>query len=210
MLNPPPVHPSRRTYVQSRHDRHVFIFHGLNDHCNKYSYQCLAKELIDHGCCVHGMDMQAHGHSQEFDVQYIGHWTELVDDAVQWVKHVLSGYPEDHTFQFASHSTGGAIALKVREGDGEWARGRAKRAEVRIAERTQVITRTLNLNCISRGVPSTLSRGSRLMTLLPSFAHVPLCSSLTSHCSSRPCYRTRRPSSGSWEKGSAGTMQWHL
>mmetsp|Transcript_19701 Transcript_19701/g.41190 ORF Transcript_19701/g.41190 Transcript_19701/m.41190 type:complete len:386 (-) Transcript_19701:51-1208(-) len=103
-----------RTYVQSRHDRHVFIFHGLNDHCNKYSYQCLAKELIDHGCCVHGMDMQAHGHSQEFDVQYIGHWTELVDDAVQWVKHVLSGYPEDHTFQFASHSTGGAIALKLQ------------------------------------------------------------------------------------------------
>ncbi|GMH46486.1 hypothetical protein TrRE_jg8766 [Triparma retinervis] len=104
-----------RSYMKNTHNRHVFLFHGLNDHCNKYSYQCLARELEKSGCTVHGMDMQAHGHSQEFEVQYIGHWTELVDDAVQWVQLVMKGKPDSHIFQFVSHGTGGAIALKLQE-----------------------------------------------------------------------------------------------
>ena len=103
-----------RTYMKSRHNRHVFLFHGLSEHCNKYSYQSLAKELVEKGCCVHGMDMQAHGHSQEFDIQYLGHWTELVDDAKQWIITVLKEYDESHNFQFVSQGTGGTIAMKLQ------------------------------------------------------------------------------------------------
>lgn len=55
-----------RTYdPSSASSRHVFLFHALHEHCNKFSYQVLADQLGKGGATVHGLDMQAHGHSDE-------------------------------------------------------------------------------------------------------------------------------------------------
>ncbi|GMH96200.1 hypothetical protein TrVE_jg4841 [Triparma verrucosa] len=101
-----------RTYVKKANTstRHVFMFPGLGEHCNKFSYQVLAEMLTDTGAICHGMDMQAHGHSEEFESQFIADHQDVISDACQWVEEIMKG-KEGHTFQFCSNAAGSAVAI---------------------------------------------------------------------------------------------------
>jgi len=91
----------------------VIFFHGLNDHCSKLQYTTLnasiARELNAH---VFAVDMHGHGLSEGSAPKLIPSWKLLVDDATQFLYNVV---PPDQsaTFQFLSHSTGGAISLHL-------------------------------------------------------------------------------------------------
>jgi len=103
-----------RTYdPSSASSRHVFLFHALHEHCNKFSYQVLADQLGKGGATVHGLDMQAHGHSDEFDTQFIADYEDLVADAIQWIELTLENR-DSHTFQFVSHCEGSAICFLLQ------------------------------------------------------------------------------------------------
>ncbi|GMH68837.1 hypothetical protein TrLO_g1834 [Triparma laevis f. longispina] len=103
-----------RTYIRkdSAKTRHVFMFPGAGEHCNKFSYQVLAEMITDSGAICHGIDMQAHGHSEEFETQFIADHQDLVSDACQWLQAVMKG-KDGHTFQFQSHAAGSAIAIII-------------------------------------------------------------------------------------------------
>ena len=97
----------------STSSRHIFLFHALHEHCNKFSYQVLATELAKSGATVHGHDMQAHGHSDEFNTQFIADYDDLVADAIQFIELVLMDRPS-HTFQFVSHCEGSSICFLLQ------------------------------------------------------------------------------------------------
>lgn len=91
----------------------VVFFHGLNDHCNKLQYTTLMKTLaLKLNAHVYAADMIGHGQSEASAPKLIRSWKQLVDDATQFLYHVI---PQDTmaTFSFVSHSTGGAVSLHL-------------------------------------------------------------------------------------------------
>ena len=146
-MNPDKFFTSKATTLEVHHrtfdtsstsSRHIFLFHALHEHCNKFSYQVLADQLAKGGATVHGHDMQAHGHSEEvsshssappptkkplsnasinrhsqFNTQFIADYEDLVADAVQWIELTLENR-DSHTFQFVSHCQGSSICFLLQ------------------------------------------------------------------------------------------------
>lgn len=92
---------------------HVFVFHGLAEHSQKFSYTRLAEALNAAGMHVHMADMQAHGYSESYSPQYIHCWEHLSADALQFVSEVLKEQPAEARCAFLSFSTGGAIGFHL-------------------------------------------------------------------------------------------------
>ena len=91
----------------------VILFHGLNDHCNKLQYTTLMSNLASAlNANVFAADMIGHGLSEASAPKLISNWKSLVDDATQFIYRVVPS-EKSATFQFVSHSTGGAICLHL-------------------------------------------------------------------------------------------------
>lgn len=93
---------------------HSIIFlHGLNDHCNKLQYTTLMSTLASTlNAHVFAADMLGHGLSEASAPKFIPSWKLLVQDATQFLHRVVP-QEKQQTFQFVSHSTGGAICLHL-------------------------------------------------------------------------------------------------
>lgn len=93
--------------------RHIFLFHGLAEHCNKYSYTVLAERLAKQNFAIHMHDMQGHGYSGALTPRRMKDSKSLIDDAWQFVQDTLARNSNATEFAFISFSTGGALGVAL-------------------------------------------------------------------------------------------------
>ena len=105
--------PDSTLQTPAARELHVFVFHGLAEHCSKYYYTHLAERFVAQGIAVHMADMQGHGYSESMSPRLVADAEHLISDGLQFVTETMRGAQPSALCAFVSFSTGAAVAIAV-------------------------------------------------------------------------------------------------